>query len=434
MFPTKAFRVFEWRKSLPAFLVSFAFGAQSFACESVRTPVDYLRCVRERNPEIVASRAEAESAEDLKEQSARWLNPELQSEHLFGQTLGDNEYEHQVGLLQTFELGGKRGARIAIADARVKKTLAERDSQISGALGEGLIELLRTFQIREEVTAVDGAIAAYKRMVANLGRRSVLSPDQRSTVQLFQANLETLEDSRAALLAEQRILRATLGTDLPGIQVDWVSLDRFSIVNWPELSDSTLGAKTLDNSTILKGLAAVQELVQAEFETTRAEAWPDLKLGPLIRLSGDGPIHSQAYGLGLSIGLPVWDARAPAKRAAQRLIEASQYTLATRRTQQELLLKEKRSAYQGLLERILDRSARESFERYIGSVEAQHARGALGPTQVIEAYRQRVDGLRSRFEIERSALSLLLEIWTSTGELPEQSLAWTGTSWKLGTK
>lgn len=406
-----------------------AFCSAAHACESVRTPAEFLQCVLQRKPEIISARAEAESATDLKQQSGRWINPEIESEHLFGKTLGDVQYEHQIGLLQTFELGGKRGARIAAAEARENKATADRDAQIGEELSDALGELLQAAQLREELAAVNSAINAYQRMLSTLRRRSVLSVEQRSTLQLFQSNFETLEDTQASLLSEQKILLATLATDLPGVKVDWAALARITVADWPEISKDLLNSVPTKNPT-LRRLNALNELAFAEYESASAEAWPDLKLGPTIRFSGEGPIHSQAYGLGVSISLPIWDARGPLKRATHRLIEASRITLEAKHTQEQLLIQEKSDSYRALRERILDRSARESFEHYIDSVESQYARGLLGPAHVIEAYRQRIEGLRSRFQVERTALSLLLNVWTSLGDLPDPAIKWAQSSWR----
>lgn len=403
---------------------------QSFACEVVRAPIDYLQCVVERSPEIVAAQAEAESAQELIVQAGRWLNPELESQNLFGMSLGDYVVENQFSLLQPVQLGGKRDARVATATARAKRASAERDIQLSAVAGEALSQLLRSIQIRQELSAIDSAIGAYQRMVANLRRRSVLSPEQRATLALFQANLETLENSSSTLAVEQKILKATLVGFLPGKEIDWRSFERFGISDWPELSPAA--ADALAGNPNLRQFESLQDMAAAEYQAASAEAWPDLRLGPMFQYVADGPIKFQQYGFGLTMALPIWDLRGPAKRAALRVSEAARLVYETRSRQQTILVKEKQEAYLLLKKRIADRTPMESFERYLGSVESQFARGVLGPQQVIEAYRQRIENLRSRFEVERQALSLIVDIWTAHGEVFEKALSWAKTSWAQG--
>ena len=403
---------------------------QSFACEVVRAPIDYLQCVVERSPEIVAAQAEAESAQDLIVQAGRWLNPELEGQNLFGMSLGYYHVENQFSLLQPIQLGGKRDARVATATARAKKATAERDIQLSAVVGEALSQLLRSIQIRQEMGAIESAIGAYRRMVANLRRRTVLSPEQRATLALFQANIETLENSSSTLAAEQKILKATLVGILSGQQIDWRALDRFGIADWPELSPTTNA--TLAANPNLRNFESLQDIAAAEYQSASAEAWPDLRLGPMLQFNTEGPIKFQQYGFGVTMALPIWDLRGPAKRAALRVSEAAHLVYETRLRQQAILVKEKQEAYVLLQNRIADRTPIESFERYLGSVESQFARGVLGPPQVIEAYRQRIENLRSRFEVERQALSLIVDIWTARGEVFEKTLSWAKTSWAQG--
>lgn len=417
------------RSCLPTFIAAaLFFPLNVLPCERVRTPVEFLNCMQQNNPEILSVRAEAESAQDLVRQAGRLPNPEFQSQNLYGSSLGDTKFENQLGLMQTIQLGGKRGARRDVAKARANRANADRDVRLAITLEEGIAQLLRGIQIRQEIRATQAALGAYRRMAGNLRARSILSPEQRSTLALFQANLETLENSQNSLMAEQMLLRAAVSLSVGGADLDWSHLEHYQINRWPEFPKNAPNL-SVERNPSLKSIAATRELALAEYDLESAEAWPDLTLGPMIQFNGDGPIQYQTYGFGLSFTLPVWDLRGPAKRAALRLSDTSQRIFEITSIQQSLLFKERKGAYELLHQRISDRTPIETFEKYLGSIESQFARGALGPVQVIEAYRQRIENLRSRFEIERSALSLLIDIWATLGQATEESLAWVNTSW-----
>ncbi len=418
---------FRWGRIF-ALTIALSNVSSGWACDLIASPADLISCLPIRSPELQSAQAQVESAELRVEQAGRWLNPEFESEHLFGKTLGDERAENQFGLMQTLELGGKASARSSVATAGAKMASAEQKDALNERSGAVLHNLLRALQVREELAATDSALNAYRRMTGSLKSRGVLSPEQRSTLALFQAASETLEDTRATLLIEQRMVRAALSSQVMPSRLEWQVLESYRISRWPEIT--TEGSRpSLEQNPKLLILSAFHEKSLAEYDLESAEAWPNLRLGPQIKLEADGPIRSQSYGFGLSFSLPLWDARGPGKQAALIEAHAAESLRHAKATQFELIQREKREAYASVFERLQDRATRDAFERYMGSVESLYARGALGPTHVIEAYRQRIEGLRSRFEVERLAASLLSEIWTTQGALPEKATEWMKQAW-----
>src|SRR6187455_2127169 len=101
--------------------------------------VDYqaaLRLARERAPEVVAARGRVAEARGRRAGAGTLANPEL--ELLAGPRRrgGETTTELEVGLGQTFELGGRRGARAALADAAVAREQAAGDDGLRAVLRE----------------------------------------------------------------------------------------------------------------------------------------------------------------------------------------------------------------------------------------------------------------------------------------------------------
>lgn len=100
-----------------------AFASQ--ACDSLNTPKDVLECALDSHPDLVRGKGSLKQADSLEDQAAQRPNPELSARSLFGKNEGESVTGHEVNLAHTFELGGKRSARIEKANAEKAQISSE---------------------------------------------------------------------------------------------------------------------------------------------------------------------------------------------------------------------------------------------------------------------------------------------------------------------
>ena len=89
----------------------------SQACDSLNTPKDVLECALDFHPDLVRGKGSLKQADSLGDQAAQRPNPELSARSLVGKNEGESITGHEINLAHTFELGGKRSARIDKANA-----------------------------------------------------------------------------------------------------------------------------------------------------------------------------------------------------------------------------------------------------------------------------------------------------------------------------
>ncbi len=113
---------------LTALWVSGAFGQDPAASKALELP-DAVRQALERNPQLRAAQFGVQAAAGRRLQAGAIPNPTLSAEvENFGgsgESQGFDQSETTVALEQTFELGGKRAARLDAANGETR--LAERD-------------------------------------------------------------------------------------------------------------------------------------------------------------------------------------------------------------------------------------------------------------------------------------------------------------------
>jgi cobalt-zinc-cadmium efflux system outer membrane protein len=271
--------------------------------ETTLTFEQALDLARTRAPIVLAARARiAEARGRLKGASVLFQqNPSIEAEA--GPRLsGPNNFtDIDVALTQEFELGGRRSARIAGAEAGVARETADS--------GEATRRLLR-----EVATSFSRALAAQERVrflttTEKLAQEFLEIAERRyraGDVAILEVNLSRTSAARAR--AERRVAAADLSTELGEMRVLLGMKRGESIVVAGDLhvrgayNQAELLARSLEDRPDFQALQA--ELREAEADVRLGEGfrWPDLALGARYRRdTGDN-----IYQGGLKITLPVF--------------------------------------------------------------------------------------------------------------------------------
>lgn len=257
-------------------------------------------------PAADAAQAGIEAARAARNVAGLRPNPQFQSqiENVVGTGPynGISQAETTVGLNIPIELGGKRSARIAVADAQANRaalvaaiTQADIRLQVTALYIDALAAERRVFTARDQLRIAENALNASKVRV-QAGRASPLE-EQRADVARLNAEADA---QRAQRLAEAvRInLSRRIGQPVLG-PLDAAALDR--------LPAATYGPAAIESAGTLAMAAADANLAIADagVRLARSQLVPDVTIGPAVRrLSAT---NDTAAVLSLSIPIPLFN-------------------------------------------------------------------------------------------------------------------------------
>jgi cobalt-zinc-cadmium efflux system outer membrane protein len=298
---------------------------------AVRSLEDALTLGAQHSPRIRAADARVGAAAGDRLQAGAWPNPEVfvDGENFggSGDYRGTRSLELTAGLAQRIELGGKRQARIDVADAGLKLAEHERNSEIL-ALREEIARAYIEALYAARVSAVESGRLNNARAIASAVRERVRY-GREPPVQLGKSEIALA----SAQVAQQRAFREFQAAEallagkigLPAVQLatDTAWLDR------TEKEPEGAGDLALENNPDYARLAAATVQARAAVTRDEAEAVPDPTVRAGVRRFRE--TDSSAFLVGISIPLPVFDRNAGAiQRAQQELVRAEAEAEATR--------------------------------------------------------------------------------------------------------
>ena len=313
--------------SLRAALLAGAFIASSGA--ALAEPVTLAQSLTlgsEQSPRIAQARAQAQAAEARARQAGASPNPELglEIENFAGSGAfqGLRSTETTLALSQRIELGGKRGARVAVASA-------ERDFALL-ALHRAGADLARDIRVAHaELRAAEERAVLARDNVAQareLARTARLLVEAGRDPPLRQLRADALraeaqaEEARSfgELLAARRLLADLIGSSDEALSAD---------TSGEEVAPGDLPPETPSLDERLT--AAERDAALARIRVARAEAVPDITASGGVRRFGEG--RETAFVAGFSIPLPVRNRNRGGIEAAQADSLASEAALSLAR-------------------------------------------------------------------------------------------------------
>ncbi len=277
----------------------------------------------ERSPRIAQAKAQAQAAEARARQAGAAPNPELnlEVENFAGTGMfqGFRSTETTLAVSQRFELGGKRGARVAVAAAErdyaflsLKRAEADLNRDIRIAHAELRAAEDRALLARDNVAQAQELVRT-ARVLVEAGRdpplrqlraEAVLSEAQAEEARLF-----------GELLAARRMLADLIGSSDPELS---------AVPFYDEAAPGILPPAT---PTLDEQLAAAEcSAAQARIKLAQAEGVPDITASGGVRRIGDG--RDTAFVAGISIPIPVRNRNKGGIEAAQADAQACDAGLA----------------------------------------------------------------------------------------------------------
>ncbi|MBX9871680.1 MAG: TolC family protein [Burkholderiaceae bacterium] len=277
-----------------------------------------LQTALRQNPQLRIAELEVEANKGAVQQARIIPNPSLGFEQ---QDTGRATRQTTVQLSQPIELGGKRSARMELANsgqevamAELAMRLAELRAVTTQAFFEALIAQERVRVAEESLKIVASGTAATARRVT----AGKISPTEETRARVAEANVRIeLRQAQADRLAALRSLALVMG--LPANSID--QLD-----GRPETLPIPQGGEAINDrlmkSPLLRRAQGEVRRAQAAYELERARRIPDVTVSL-------GAVRSQDFGrdqpiIGISIPLPLFDRNQGAQLQALRRLDAAQ--------------------------------------------------------------------------------------------------------------
>lgn len=302
--------------------------AERFSASTTAEPAelslrDALALTLKANPELAAFSQEVRATEAALLQAGAWPNPILQigADNLSNARkaeAGDRTHSLQIG--QLIELGGKRAARMRLAETG--RDLANRDYEakrvaVLAQVAQRFVDVLAAQQ-RETLTE---EILGLARQVADAAARRVqagkVSPVEETKARLALASTEVeLEQAKRELVSARKSLGALWGSPNPRFRSAIGDLaQRVPLPAYEQLAD-----RMRNNPELARWTTEIARR-QAGVEAERAKAVPDIALSAGV--SRFSHFDDHAYTVGIAIPLPVFDRnRGGILEASRRLDKA----------------------------------------------------------------------------------------------------------------
>ncbi len=402
------------------FTLLFQFEAISLAatpCVDLNSPQAVVTCALERHPEIQEKQIGVKKAEFESQRATQWLNPELEGESTWGKVTDQSVSTMEAKLLQPIELGGRRSARRAASENREAIANLDHLSARERVKIETVLNLYRLRHLNQEIGAAAEALETFSKVQEQFRRRPKLPPEQEISSDVFnlasgdyllrksrlQSQFETLK-AQLELAVGQKII--AVEKILPPAKTDW-----------PNVSATNDVSKSLNANLLSKQL----ELARSEADLATSEAWPELKVGPIISVESQGSQRNQFIGVGLNMTLPVFNQQGGARGAAleeSRIAEVRQKSsvVALGRESERLSV-----SYAQLVEDLKQINKRSDILRQHKNLHRFVERGIVPASLVIESHRQLIDFTLSVNEQELLALESLWRIYSLQGRALQEN-------------
>jgi outer membrane protein, heavy metal efflux system len=390
-------------------LISPAALRADSSCAAFSTAQDVLACVLANHPDILRLQAEAANLDAFEALAMQRPNPEVDSEFVSPNEDTEPALRLQAAYLHTFELGGKRGGRVHRAKAERELLQASLDRRKQDLAIQTVRNLYRLRHIQAELRTVDEGLETFSKIAKQYKARKQLTPEQQVSLDVFLLAEGDYMLRKSGLLQEQmsleRFFTLTTGANFTAILKTLPPKKE----KWPEVTPQpTQGPEWREAQAAL-------QMSQSELKLARSDAWPDMRLGPLVEMESGRGYSSQALGASLSLPLPLYSRNRGAK-----LLAVNKAKLAEIHLQADF--KTWQRVYENAVDSLKNIPTVRQMEKKHESMESFFERGLISSSLLIEAHRQMADFTKSLNEQELRAVEALWTIYSLQGRVLQEAL------------
>jgi cobalt-zinc-cadmium efflux system outer membrane protein len=314
----------------PASTTESASPDDPVAAERMQLPArvkldDALTFAWYRHPAMESAQHLIGAAHGARVQAGLWPRPEMELSYADKKGM---ESDKGIGLAQKIELGGKRGARMAVADAEIflrEAGLVERWTGVRARIKEAFVRLAFAREgraLRQGIAEID---AERERLVASLANAGKATEGH-----LLEARKKSAESAGAAKAAESRLADAERQVFAAmGIGDGATAVEIVCDLDMKDLAATAfedLKASAMTNNPVLNTARGRAVLADARHRMAMASRWPDLKIsGAYVTIASEDEAKgtTDGFAAGVSLDLPLWNRGQGDVTAARESREAS---------------------------------------------------------------------------------------------------------------
>lgn len=375
-----------------------------------------LRLARERAPAAAEARGRVAEARGRLAGASVLLRENPVLEGALGPRLGPQRtsLEAELGLTQSFELGGGRGARIAQAEADLAREQAAGDDVLRGAQRAAAAAFLAALHAAEQVRLAQASEEVAAEILRIAERRLQAGDIPRLDVNLARAALSRARSDVRAANAGRAAALGRLRESL-GLGADEPLAPRGRLMDRARHDLATLVARAAQRAD-LRELEAGRAEATAAARAGDAHAWPGLGVGVRYAREEEADIVLGS----LSLTLPLFErgqgARAEAESRASRLglaLEARRRSASLEvRTAHEVFLRRAEAADE------LEQTALPLLDENEALARRAYEAGQLGLPELLTVRREIAGTRREHLDRQLEAALAGIELEAAAGVLP----------------
>ena len=398
-----------------AILVAFVLGQSARAeslsqCDEMKGPNDVLNCVVSSHSETKIMQSRWEEALAGVDAASQRPNPELDIESTGqGGTTG-------VSFLHTFELGGKRLARILAAKSEIAASKASLQSTREQLVVRTVLRLYRLRQINHELDVISEITETFQRIINQYSQAGRLSPEDKMAVSVFHMAFEESRLKTSTLRNEKQEIISSIEAGT-GRQIEF---DSNLLPKVKRQWKKKAMAGSLAGAEIIEARARVG-MAESRYRMADSAAWQNLTVGPKFEVEHrDEP--KTRIGISLSFPLPLYQANEGKKAQELAGVNATKLQLSYTQTR----LKRQREFLYRTYNRISQVISRTLSKGRIGlkhkDLHKLISRGIVSAPIVIEMHRQIMDYYEILHSQELEGVQALWQISALEGRIDREIL------------
>ena len=396
----------------------FFVGARTYAeMQTVSNVGDFLKRVEEMAPELQVGRGEISVSDKLVDRAGQFLNPDVNFGSWRGSANNLDWKQTDISILQPIELGGKRSGRIEHARAQANLSRGNFSKSRSDVRASALLTLHRLRQLLYEKTLIEEAQVAFDKLIKSYKRRPQLTPEQSTSLFLFQMAKRDYDLQNTASMNELQSLNMEI-TRISGLDISQVTpILPKRVESWPKVVEST----GVDAPELQIAKARV-ELSRSELNIAKSESWPTPSVGPSYTDQNQFGEQAKVWGVVVSTKLPLLSSNQGGRAAARETMSLSERTLQIETKRLELEKAHLLASYTATANTLKATNVEDTIHKKHEQIESYFLRGLVNSALVIEAHRQILDSQRAYNSSEIDALDKFYRIRILEGSFLEGNI------------
>lgn len=380
-----------YAKICVAFMATFFVVAQTHAeVKIVGSVDDFLKRVEEMAPELQIGRSEISISEKMVDRAGQFLNPDVTLGSWRGSANNLDWKQTDISVLQPIELGGKRSGRIEYARAQSNLSRGAFAKSRNDLRASALLTLHRLRQLLYEKTLIEEAQVAFEKLIKSYKRRPQLSPEQSTSLFLFQMAKRDYDLQQTAAANDLQSLNTEIKR-ISGLDISQVTpILPKRVEKWPQVSSG--GDVNTPELQIAKSRV---ELSRSELNLAKSESWPTPSVGPSYTDQNQFGEQAKVWGVVISTKLPLLSTNQGGRAVARDTLNLNERTLQFETNKLELEKANLLAAYTANVNTLKATNVDDAIHKKHEQIEGYFLRGLVNSALVIEAHRQILDSQRT---------------------------------------